>query len=329
VNNKGSVLILVLWSLFILAMLAVAVYAYVLPHAELSGRLMERIKMHYFANAGVERAIFEVENDDTELYDSLHDSWSKNDKAFDHVAINGGTFSVVKEGAEFATPPQYGLTDEEGKINVNKASQQVLKNLFEKVAQVEPEDAEAIAESIIDWRDEDDVAHKNGKENDYYRSLEQPYSCKNSDFEVKEELLAVGGVTFEMFNKIKDYITIYGEGAVNVNTASVPVLVSLGIDKTLAEKIIKFRSESRPKKEGAVPESVFTDASLIPGLLNKAEPLSGDEAAQLQRIIPLLDVLSDNFKGHVTGSYVHEGRSEQIVFVYDRKERILKSWREE
>ena len=59
-NNKGSVLILVLWSLFILAMLAVAVYAYVLPHAELSGRLMERTKMHYFANAGVERAIFEV-----------------------------------------------------------------------------------------------------------------------------------------------------------------------------------------------------------------------------------------------------------------------------
>ncbi len=319
---------MVLWSLFFLAMLAVAVYANVLPHAELSSKLMEKTKMHYFANAGVERAIFEAENDDTELYDSLYDSWSNNDAAFNNVAIDGGTFSAIKDGAVPGDKPQYGLTDEEGKININKASQQVLKNLFEKVAQVEPEEADAIADSIIDWRDEDDVAHKNGKEDDYYRSLEHPYHCKNSDFEVNEELLEVGGVTPEMFNKIKNYITVYGEGAVNVNTASIPVMLSLGMDEGLAEKIINFRAVSSPRKEGAATEGVFTDASSIIELLTKVESLSGDEVAQMQRIVPLLGVRSDNFKGNITGSYVHEGRVETIVFVYDRKERIVKSWRE-
>lgn len=145
-NNRGSVLIIVLWGLFFLAMLAVAVHAYVMPYVELSGRLLGRTQMYYFANAGAERAIFEVENDNTELYDSLHDLWSHNDAAFSNVAINGGIFSVVKDETVPGEPPQYGLTDEERKISLNKAPQQVLKNLFEKGAEVEPDEADAIAD---------------------------------------------------------------------------------------------------------------------------------------------------------------------------------------
>lgn len=328
-NRRGSVLIVALWSLFLLAMLAVAVHAYVMPYAELSGKLMTRTKMHYFANAGVERAIFEVENDDTDQYDSLYDSWSNNDAAFNNVAIEGGTFSAVKDAVLSGDEPQYGLTDEEGKININKAPQHVLKNLFEKVAHAEPEEADAIADSIIDWRDEDDATHKNGKENDYYQALERPYDCKNSDFEVKEELLLVGGVMPEMFDKIKDHITVYGDGAVNVNTASIPVLVSLGMDEALAEKIIHFRAGSSPKKNGEIPENVFTDDSPITDLLNQTGHLSGDEIAQMQRVVPLLGVRSNNFRGEILGSYMSGGKTEKIVFVYDRKEQIVKSWREE
>jgi len=313
----------------LLALLAVAVHAYVMPYAALSGKLMDRTQMHYFANAGVERAIFEVENDDTELYDSLRDSWSSNDAAFDHVAIQGGTFSAIKDAALPGDKPQYGLMDEEGKININKASQQVLKNLFEKVAQVETEEADAIADSIIDWRDEDDNPHKNGKENDYYQSLEPSYDCKNSDFEVKEELLLVGGILPEMFDKIKGHITVYGDGAVNVNTASIPVLVSLGMDEPLAEKIVKFCAGARTKEDSETPEGIFTDVASITDLLIKAESLSGDEIAQMQRIGPLMGVKSDHFKGNVTGSSASGGKEEKVVFVYDRKERIVKSWREE
>ena len=327
-NSRGSVLIIVLWSLFFLAMLAVAVHAYVMPNAELSNKLMGKAQMRYFANAGVERAIFEVENDDTELYDGLHDSWSRNDAVFNHGTIDGGMFSAIKDGAAPGELPQYGLTDEEGKININKAPQQVLKNLFEKIARVEADEADAIADSIIDWRDEDDVAHKNGKENDYYRSLERPYDCKNSDFEVKEELLWVAGVTPEMFDKIQDHITVYGDGAVNVNTAGIPVLVTLGMAEELAEKVIHFRTVPSSKKGDEVPEGIFTDVASIVDLLSKTESLSGDEIAQLQRIVPMLGVRSDNFKGHILGSYAQEGRKEEIVFVYDRKEQILKSWRE-
>jgi general secretion pathway protein K len=328
VNERGSVLIIALWSLFFLAMLAVAVHGYVMPYAELSGKLMNRTQMRSFANAGVERAIFEVENDTTDLYDSLRDIWSSQDAAFDHVAIRGGTFSALKDVAEAGEKPEYGLTDEERKININTASQIVLKNLFEKVAHADPRDAEAMADSIIDWRDKDDVPEKSGKENDYYQSLGQPYDCKNSPFEVIEELLCVGGMTPEIFEKIKACVTIYGEGAVNVNTASVPVLVSLGLDEALAEKILHFRAGPSSEKEGEVPLGVFTDESLIADQLGTAERLSGDEMAQVQRVVPLLGVRSNNFSGQIVGSYGNTGKTEKVSFVYDRKEQLVKSWRE-
>jgi DNA uptake protein ComE-like DNA-binding protein len=309
-------------------MLAVAVHAYVMPYAELSGKLTDRTQMRYFANAGVERAIFEVENDATELYDVLNDSWSSDDEAFNNVAIGRGAFSAVKDAAIAGDKPEYGLTDEESKININKVPQQVLKDLFEKVAQVDAESANAIADAIIDWRDEDDIPQKDGKENDYYQSLGLPYDCKNGNFEVAEELLLVGGVLPEMFEKIKNHITVYGEGSVNVNTAGVPVLESLGMDEALARKVVNFRTGSSSAKEGEIPENVFPEAASIAALLEKTGALSGDEIAQIQRATALLGVRSDNFRGRITGFYVREGKTEKIEFVYDRKEKIVKFWRE-
>jgi general secretion pathway protein K len=316
-----------LWSLFSLAMLAVAVHSYVMPYAEVSGKLVGRTQMYYAANAGVERAIFEVENDATEKYDSLRDSWSDQEAAFKDVTVGGRTFSVIKENSWPGAEQEYGLTDEEGKINVNKASQSVLENLFEKVAQVEPEAAESIAESILDWRDADDDAHEKGKENGYYRSLEHPYDCKNSDFEVKEELRSVNGVTPEIFEKVKNYITVYGDGVVNINTASVPVLVALGMDEAVAEKIVHFRAASSSPQEGAAPEGIFTEDISIADFLTQAGSFSADEVAQTQRLL-LLGVKSDNFRGHVIGSSAGGRETSRIVFVYDRKERRIKFWRE-
>lgn len=145
---------------------------------------------------------------------------------------------------------------------------------------------------------------------------------------MKEELLWVAGVTPEMFDKIKNQITVYGEGVVNVNTADVPVLVSLGLDKELAEKVVRFRDVPSSRKDDEIPEGVFTDDVSIADLLSKTESLSRDEIVQIQRVLPLLGVRSNNFKGNVLGFYLREGRAEKIVFVYDRKEQILKSWRE-
>ncbi len=328
-KRRGSVLVVVMWSLFFLAILAMAINSYIWPQLELSGRLLGNVKMYYLACAGVERAILEIQNDTTGKYDSLQDSWSTGDEAFNNVPLGQGSFSVIKRAPLSGAAQQYGLTDEESRISINKASHDVLKNLLVEAGGVATVDAEAIADSIIDWRDPDDSLGKNGKESGYYEYLGEPYPCKNGDFEAPEELLQVGGMTRDIFDKIKDYITIYGTGTVNINTAGFMVLVALGMDKSLADKIVAFREQESSGENKDTPGNIFTDASQVTEALNKAVGLSGGEISQLTRAAGMLGVESDNFRGTALGSLGRESRSRKITFVYAREDRLIKYWREE
>ena len=121
---------------------------------------------------------------------------------------------------------------------------------------------------------------------------------------------------------------MYGEGVVNINTANVPVLVSLGMDKGLAGKIVRFRAGSGLKRDGEASEGIFTEDSSIADFLNNTSTFTRDEIARFQQVAPLLGVKSDNFKGRVIGSFVDGREMATIVFVYDRKERLMKFWRE-
>lgn len=318
-----------LWSLFFLAMLAVAVNSYVRPQLELSGKLLGRTKMYYLARAGVERAILEIENDITPDYDSLYDSWSVNDEAFNDVVLGGGTFSAVKSSPAEGAGQLYGLTDEESKININKAPQYVLKNLFEKEAGLGADEAGAIADCILDWVDQDDSLHKDGKESDYYEFLSEPYPCKNGYFEAPEELLLVSGMTREIFDKVKYLITIYGNGTVNVNTAGARVLTALGLSEEAASQIISFREAGSSESAGEVPNNVFTDASSIATVLSNAGAGAGSDAGDLARASAMLGVKSDSFRGVIKGAWAREGRAQDITFVYDRVDKLIKYWREE
>ena len=294
---------IVLWALFLLAMLAMAISAYVRPQLDLAIRMLDNAKMRALARAGVERAVFEVENDKTDSYDSLGDSWSVNDAAFTGVKLNGGTFSVRKSAHSAEKKEEYGLVDEERKININRAPYNVLKNLFMAAAKLGDRDAGMIADCILDWRDEDDSFHKDGAEEDYYSSLAKPYHCKNGDFESPEELLQVKGVTPEIFDKVKDIITIYGDGVVNINTADIQVLQIMGIDEAIARKIISLR-------DGKV---------------------QNEEAGELQRAMSAggLGAQSYNFRGYSSGRLTGRARAVDIEFVYDRNDKIIKYWREE
>lgn len=327
-DRTGSVLIIVLWSVFFLAMLAIAVTSLVRPKLEVSARLLDRAKSYYLARSGVVRAIAEIENDATAGYDSLHDLWSENDTAFKDVSLSGGTFSVIKPADPGQKHGLYGLTDEESKININKAPHEVLKSLLEKEGGLGPMDAGMLADAVLDWRDGDDSLHKDGKEKGYYESLPEPYPCKNGDFETPEELLLVGGMNRRIFDKIKDIVTVYGDGTVNVNTAGKRVLVTLGLSSESADRIIRFREAADSKTADGKPVNVFTDASAVAEVLAGSGGPVSEDAGALARAAALLGVKSDNFRGTARGSLEGEGRSSEIVFVYDRNDGLVKYWRE-
>ena len=333
--GKGSILIVVLWSLFFLSALALAVNAYIRSQLDLAAKLKDRAKMHYLAKAGVKRAILEIENDTTDSCDALKDAWSNNEDGFKEIKLGDGMFSIVRRLlpplAEEAGEPEirYGLVDEERKININKAPYSVLKNSFEIIGETTSQEAGDIAASIIDWRDEDEEPRENGAESGYYLSFSPGYACKNEDFEVLEELLLVKGMTQEIFNKAKDSITVYGEGAVNINTTDELILRSLGMGESLVEKIIYFRNGS-DGEEATSDDNVFETVEAIAETLGSAEGLSREEISQLKGVLGagLLSVRSDNFRGQSLGQMRNTDKSAQITFVFDRN-KVIKYWREE
>jgi len=315
-ERSGSVLIIVLWSVFFLASMGVAINYYIRPHISTAGRLTRMVKTRHLAEAGVRRAILEIRYDINTSYDALNEPWASETDRLKSVALGDGGFTV-----EFI--------DEERKININKAPYSVLENVIADIGDVNSQDAADIASAIIDWRDEDDDPGEGGAEGGYYSVLKYDYPSKNGDFEILEELLLVKGMTREIFDTIKDSITVHGAGAVNINTASPEVLGALEMEGELVAKIMHFRYSS----EGGTPgeDSVFEDVGNISARLNEEEAMTGPENSRILKLVGdgLLSVGSDNFGGTSEGYLEGAPGSVKVTFVFDRKKNVIRHWRQE
>jgi len=125
----------------------------------------------------------------------------------------------------------FSLTDEEAKININSAGLETLARL--------PDLDEVMAQKI--------------------------YKLKidlGGAFNAIEELLLIDGFREEYFEKIKNYITIYGDGLVNVNTAPATVLGILGLNEDVISSIIDFRAGT-DGKEGTEDDDEFTSKEAL------------------------------------------------------------------
>ncbi|MDD5428362.1 MAG: type II secretion system protein GspK [Candidatus Omnitrophica bacterium] len=335
---SGSVLIIVLWSLFMLSALAAAISGYVNSRISLAGKLSERAIGYYMAKAGLERAIAEVKILPVKKYDMTLDPWASNDEIFKDVKLGSGSYSVIglrdlPAAAAEDGKVEYGMSDEESKININKAPQDVLKNLLEIVGGIDSEESGKIAYSIINWRSPADRANKEGSGSFRYQSLDRPYNCKNAPMETIEELLLVDGITPEIFARIKSRITIYTNGAVNINTADEMVLRALGMSEELAKKIASLHGAAVVQNGDPEETLFFTDIASIPDAVMKKISISSEEKGKINSLsgAGLLSVKSDNFSGIVIGrSFAGQSLTggAKIAFVFDRNANVIKYWSE-
>jgi general secretion pathway protein K len=148
------------------------------------------------------------------------------------------------------------LKDKDGKLDRTRTEQLLrLIDLLNREQTGHSHIGYSLVSSIIDWTDSDDevtnlpfIQHENlGAESSYYNKPQVPYSCKNAPLDTTEELLLVKGITQEVFERICDYVTVYGDGKININSASRQVIECLSekMDAVLAEMIID-RREFKP-----------------------------------------------------------------------------------
>jgi type II secretory pathway component PulK len=326
-KKEGSILIIALWSICLLSTLAVILGFGVRQKLILVKRLEERDKTYFLTEAAVKRAIIEIKKESENSYHALSQGWSNNSSAFKGIVMGDGKFDVSYEiiGGQDKTAPTtgYGMIDEESKININKADPATLIRLFH-LAGLEDAAAQDLAFSVIDWRDSDsELSVPTGSaENSYYRNLAYPYEAKNGDFEVLEELLLVKEVTSDVFQKVKNYITIYGSGKVNINTACEAVFLALGLSRDTAEKIISYRN-GKDGLAASADDNIFRNPFELVERLSQLYRLSDPELAELESISEKTVVKSEHFFIRASAKLNHVKFASQLNCVINSSGRIL------
>jgi general secretion pathway protein K len=103
--------------------------------------------------------------------------------------------------------------------------------------------ADHLAQTIMDWEDPDDLPRPNGDERDGYLKKGLLALPANAPLRTVDELLDVEGMTPTIYAQVAPYLTVYGSGVVNINTAPVPVLRAIpGMTDQILANIISQRS---------------------------------------------------------------------------------------
>jgi general secretion pathway protein K len=201
-NQRGAALLIVLWIFIFLLVVAFDFSASVREEAAAAHRYNDETQGYYLALAGFQRGVYEL------LQQSAGRDSLGTEKRAD--IFDGGWHEETLGGGVF----RVRWLDEGGKININRADEGTLRRIFTNLGIEEP-GRTIIVDSIMDWRDPDNLHRLNGAENEYYRSLTPPYTARNGPFDTVEDLLWVRGVTSELFY---GYDGAYGQREENVRT---------------------------------------------------------------------------------------------------------------
>jgi general secretion pathway protein K len=207
-------------------------------------------------------------------------------KSTDDISANKALLNLFSPEHTFDIDGQacsVTIAQENAKLNLNllrnkndtpnrPAIEQLLRliDLLNQKQIGDPHIGYGIVPSIIDWTDKgDDVTHlpyiKNenlGAESTYYQKLTPPYKCSNAPLETAGELLLVKDLTPDVFQRLYDYVTVYGDGKININCASKLVIESLSrkMDPALAQIIIDQRKIK--------PFESVTELHDVPGMMD-------------------------------------------------------------
>lgn len=290
-NRRASVLFVSLWALIILSVLSLALANIVSTQMRFSNFFVRSVNSLPLAKVAYYSALSErSENVDKEKKEEGKEIEKKNE--FDSERL---MLSPREQRFEGGLNYKYFFEDEGSRININTATVDVLEKL--------PGMDEDLAESIID-------------------SNLRP-------FKVKEEILLVEDITQEIFDKMKDSITVYGDGRVNINMASADVLSALGLDEELVEILMRFRKEyiGKDGEENTADDGAFTTSSNIVSQLREFTMLSLSQEMQLLSVKGGLSVKSNIVRLKVLTA-IHSRPGNTYAIVMDPSSKKILSWKE-
>lgn len=307
-NTRGVALILTILIVSLIVALTLQFNRTMRTHVASAGNIGHGLKALYAAKSGVAYGLAMLQEDTPDV-DTLQDDWADPDK----LASVGAASQALFGGGRF----ELKIADESGKIPINQLVEtDYLEEVFRRLLELEEfgldkDTVDTIVDSTMDWIDkadeEDDLERFLGAEDSYYQSLEKPYHCKNGPLDVPEELLLVKGMTRELFYGKDDrpgigqYISVFGDGKININTADIMVLRALetGLD---ADGMAEHRETVDP---GELQSEKWYDGFAV-----------GVPADSKRRLVKVVKTTSHHFQITSVGHF--ENMTKHIVAVVER-----------
>jgi general secretion pathway protein K len=160
---------------------------------------------------------------------------------------------------------RYSAVNESGKIGLNTAPRPLLELLLQYL-QLDAGEVEMIIDSLMDWRDSDDLHRLQGAESEFYLNLDEPYIPRNGPLQDPAELFLIRGAgTLRDRLVPEDLFTVHNAGGgINFNN--------------LTPALLDFLVEGDRLKEEA-----YRQALEMHGNLNKDKALEilGEERYEL------------------------------------------------
>ncbi len=265
-RKQGSVLIVALWTLMILALLVTSMAFDMRIEAEIASYVRKRTKAQYLAQSGVEWAkVLMTKRVDTgetgELRVGPKDDGQMVQLAhrFQHLGL--GFSNQRKELGEGFF--ELSILPEPRRWNINvlalqaandEAARCILDELLDQ-AEVPPELYDGLVDALLDWIDEDDLHRFNGAESDDAFYQERGYKAKNGPLETVDELRMIKGWTDAIvyggpapdpedppLRGLAQRLTVWGDGKIDVNDAGDDELLAIcDMDELVLEEIQRLR----------------------------------------------------------------------------------------
>lgn len=220
-RNRGFALILVIWSLVIMLGLSTGFAMAVRHETRVATDILQNAQADAIATAARHLAVLALNRQDADARWLPDGRW--------HQLRWGGAKITVR------------LRSESSRIDINRAPRAVLLGLMTLIAPAG--DPEALADTLIDWRDRDDRPSPSGAEETAYRDAGLEHGPANRPFVSINELSRLLGFDGKMIDAMRPLVTVHSRRPrVNALSAEPTVLAALpGIDFATAEQFVQLR----------------------------------------------------------------------------------------
>lgn len=201
-NQNGIALMLVLWIITLLGFICADLSGTMRTETVVVSNFRDGTQAYYSAEAGINKAVIELMRSFDQQSRILSRQEEDEEDEHEFWLAGGGPYEFVFEGGK----SRITIEDEENKIGLNqfldraKQNPEVLRDLLRSRTGLEGEELDIVTASMIDWKDADDnITGVHGAESPYYEALDPPYTCRNGEIPVIEELLLIRGIDEALF----------------------------------------------------------------------------------------------------------------------------------